>query len=212
MKRSWKFQNTRILCGFHLFLLLNRFFFNRNFWRRCFPWTIWERQPFYSWNYILKAAFLLQIIAPNFLFYRYNCLCISDYWIVLSLVSTITTHVQEWNCHIFHINPWSTEIRNLNFQSLAVVSRYRDPQLQVTENLCYLWNLSPNIYQCFKIESIFNFKQPVIQVLTKTQNVYCSRHQCYKGWGIMMVDRYRFSIFMAASLDTARPSGQALLN
>ena len=38
-------------------------------------------------------------------------------------------------CRI-HVNPWSTEIFNLNFKSLEVVSRYRDPQLQVTENLC----------------------------------------------------------------------------
>ena len=51
----------------------------------------------------------------------------------------------------------STELRNLNFQPLEVVSRYRDPQLQVTENLCDLRNLGANIYQCFKIESIFYF-------------------------------------------------------
>ena len=55
------------------------------------------------------------------------------------------------------INPWSTELFNLNFQSLEVVSRYSDTQLQVTENLCYLRNLSHNIYQCFKIEGIFYF-------------------------------------------------------
>ena len=36
--------------------------------------------------------------------------------------------------HAFIINPWSTEPRNLNFQPLEVVSRYRDPQLHVTEN------------------------------------------------------------------------------
>ena len=36
------------------------------------------------------------------------------------------------------INPLNTELFNLNFQSLEVVSRYRDTQLQVTENLCYL--------------------------------------------------------------------------
>ena len=53
------------------------------------------------------------------------------------------------------VNPWSTELRNLNFQPLEVVSRCRDPQLQGTENLCYLWNLRPNIYQCFKIKGIF---------------------------------------------------------
>ena len=46
---------------------------------------------------------------------------------------------------------------NLNFQSLEVVSRYRHTQLQVTENLSDLENLGPNIYQCFKIGSIFYF-------------------------------------------------------
>ena len=73
------------------------------------------------------------------------------------------------------------ELFNLNFQSLKFVSRYRETQLQVAENLCDLWNLSPDRYQCFKIEGIFYFQQLVIQVLIKTQNVYCSRHQCCKG-------------------------------
>ena len=43
------------------------------------------------------------------------------------------------------------------FQSLEVVSRYRDTQLQVTEKLCDLWNLSRNICQGFKIEGVFYF-------------------------------------------------------
>ena len=54
-----------------------------------------------------------------------------------------------------YVNPFVTELFNLNFQSPEVVSRYRDTQLHVTENLCYLRNLSPNIYQCFKIEGIY---------------------------------------------------------
>ena len=54
-----------------------------------------------------------------------------------------------------HINPLNTDLFNLNFQSLEVVSRYRDTQLLVTENLLLVKNLSPNIYQCFKIEGIF---------------------------------------------------------
>ena len=37
-----------------------------------------------------------------------------------------------------HLNPWSTELRNLNFQPLEVVNRGSKTQLQVTENLCYL--------------------------------------------------------------------------
>ena len=45
---------------------------------------------------------------------------------------------------------YSTVLLNLNCQSFEAVSRYRDPQLQVTENLCDLRNLSPNIDQCFK--------------------------------------------------------------
>ena len=34
---------------------------------------------------------------------------------------------------------------NLNFHPLEVVSRYRDPQLQVGENYSHLFNLRPNI-------------------------------------------------------------------
>ena len=35
------------------------------------------------------------------------------------------------------ITPWNIDLFYLNFQLLEVVSRYRDPQLQVTENLSY---------------------------------------------------------------------------
>ena len=33
----------------------------------------------------------------------------------------------------------------LNFEPLEVVSRYRDPQLQVVENYSYMFNLKPDI-------------------------------------------------------------------
>ena len=51
---------------------------------------------------------------------------ISNKYTIMQAISTSIPH-----------NPQSTELFNLNFQSLEVVSRYRDPQLQVTENLCY---------------------------------------------------------------------------
>ena len=35
----------------------------------------------------------------------------------------------------------------LNFHPLAVVSRYRDPQLQVSENYYYLFNLRPTVFK-----------------------------------------------------------------
>ena len=34
---------------------------------------------------------------------------------------------------------------NYNFHALEVVSRYREPQLQVRENYSYLFNVRPNI-------------------------------------------------------------------
>ena len=34
----------------------------------------------------------------------------------------------------FYINPLTAKLFNLNFHSLEVVSRWRDPQLQVSEN------------------------------------------------------------------------------
>ena len=44
-------------------------------------------------------------------------------------------------------SPWSTKLNNLNFYPLEVVTRYREPQLQVGENYANLYNLNQNIYQ-----------------------------------------------------------------
>ena len=41
----------------------------------------------------------------------------------------------------------SAILNNLNFYSLEVVSRYRDPQLQVAENYSNLYNLNQNMCQ-----------------------------------------------------------------
>ena len=38
-------------------------------------------------------------------------------------------------------NSYPAELIYLNFHPLEVVSRYRDPQLQVSENYAYLFNL-----------------------------------------------------------------------
>ena len=40
------------------------------------------------------------------------------------------------------INPYPAKLMYLNFHPLEVVSRYRDPQLQVGENFLCLFNLS----------------------------------------------------------------------
>ena len=47
---------------------------------------------------------------------------------------------------LLDFNPYPAKLIYLNFPSLEVVSRYRDPQLQVGENYSHLFTLSPNIY------------------------------------------------------------------
>ena len=49
------------------------------------------------------------------------------------------------------INPYPAKLGHFNFHPLEVVSRYRDPQLQVGENYSYLFSLIPNIcnFLCF---------------------------------------------------------------
>ena len=50
---------------------------------------------------------------------------------------------------VVFINPYPAKLINLNFHSLEVVSRFRDPQPQVDENYSHLFNLGPNIYKSF---------------------------------------------------------------
>ena len=56
-----------------------------------------------------------------------------------------------FNCYVFvwkltaHLDPYPAKLIYLNFQPLEVVSRYRDPQLQVAENYSYLFNFITEI-------------------------------------------------------------------
>ena len=52
--------------------------------------------------------------------------------------------------YIRFTHPFHTKLAYFNFYPPEVVSRYRDPQLQVGENYTYLFNLGPNIckYWC----------------------------------------------------------------
>ena len=59
---------------------------------------------------------------------------------LLGYVTTMT-HIH----FLFILNFQSATVNNLNFHPLEVVSRYRDPQLQVDENYSYLFILKPNI-------------------------------------------------------------------
>ena len=53
---------------------------------------------------------------------------------------------------LYFFNPYPAKLKNLNFQPLEVVRRYRDPQLQVAGNYWYLFNyLSVTLFLCFSI-------------------------------------------------------------
>ena len=45
----------------------------------------------------------------------------------------------------FVFDPYPAKLIHENFHPLKVVSRYRDPQLQVAENYSYLFNFGTNI-------------------------------------------------------------------
>ena len=47
--------------------------------------------------------------------------------------------------HTRHINPYPAKKIYLTFHPLEVVSRYRDPQLQVGENYAYVFILKSNV-------------------------------------------------------------------
>ena len=46
---------------------------------------------------------------------------------------------------VLKVNSYPAKLIYFNFQPLEVVSRYRDPQLQASENYLYLFNLGTNI-------------------------------------------------------------------
>ena len=43
------------------------------------------------------------------------------------------------------INPFPAKLSYLIFQPIKVVSRYRDPKLQVCDNYSHLFNFKPNV-------------------------------------------------------------------
>ena len=59
--------------------------------------------------------------------------------------STEFTHSRRRYITCLYINPYPAKLIYLNFQPLVVVSRYRDPHLQMVENYSYLFNFRSNI-------------------------------------------------------------------
>ena len=60
-----------------------------------------------------------------------------------------------YNNQFHRFNPYPAKLNYLNFQPLEVVPRYRDAQLQVSENYSYLFNLTPNIFKSWCLNTYF---------------------------------------------------------
>ena len=61
------------------------------------------------------------------------------------------------SCVPYVINPLTAKLFNLNFHSLEVVSRWRDPQLQVSENYSYLTKWRSTVFKSCWLMSHFIF-------------------------------------------------------
>ena len=81
------------------------------------------------------------------------------WWSILryNLYNLAAWYLEESNMRscIAAINPLTAMIFNLNCHPHEVVSRYRDPQLQVGENYSYLFNLRPNMYNFLSLKTHF---------------------------------------------------------
>ena len=86
-------------------------------------------------NVVLRYSYLIQIFDHLMPFRAGN------EWV--TIIHILQNEDQSFVSYLWYVSTWSC------------VSLYRNIQLQVTKDLCYLWNLSPNKYQCFKIEDIF---------------------------------------------------------
>ena len=97
------------------------------------------------WNTVLYNA--MQIIV-HVIFYEYN---------IPTLLSTVCIlHRKLYD--LYQFNPFTAKLFNLNFLPLEVVSRWRDPQLQVSENYSDLtkWRSTVFKYCGFMSHFIFN--------------------------------------------------------
>ena len=53
------------------------------------------------------------------------------------------------------LNPLTAKLFNLNFHPLEIVSRWRDPQLQVSENYSDLKKMEVNCFQILLVDVTF---------------------------------------------------------
>ena len=95
-------------------------------------------------------------------------------------------------------NPLTAKLFNLNFHSLEVVSRWRDPQLQVSENYSDLtkWRSTVFKYCWLMSHFIFNmFKRWYLYVLIKNENPNIYAAPAVKGLRVKVHVKSKSSIY-----------------
>ena len=82
------------------------------------------------------------------------------------------------------INPSAAKLFSLNFHPLEIVSRWRDPQLQVSENYSDLKKIEVNCFQILLIDVTFylyHFEKVVRNVLKKKMKTRIYAAPAVKG-------------------------------
>ena len=108
------------------------------------------------------------------------------------------------------INPQSGKLNNLNFRPLEVVSRYREPQLQVDENYSCLFNFRSIICKswCLSIHYVSNncdltlYPQIIQSEFSPTWScVSLTRSTTSSEWKLFRFDKMEVNCFQILLID-----------
>ena len=118
------------LIGHILRLSLSREFQKFGSLQICAPWKILAAaglEPVTP-GVLSQSRYQWALLAPH--------LCTEVYKFILHIIILLRISSKQWPALLEHrfVNPSTAKLFNLNFHPLEVVSRWRDPQLQVSEN------------------------------------------------------------------------------
>ena len=119
----------------------------------------WHTELHVTWSYLKLPKVHVHDISVNIMcnscIYSHDCVCIN-----YVSPNHPLTDLQHWLADI-PVNPLTAKLFNLNFHPFEIVSRWRDPQLQVSENYSdlkkwrstvfkYSWLMSYFVFNVFK--------------------------------------------------------------
>ena len=139
---------------------------------------------------------LLKSCCFIFNMFRSWYLCANKNWKKTNIIGTDGSRV----------NPYPANLIYLNFQPLEVVSRYRNPQLQVDENYSYLFKLSTNICKSWCSDTYFISKNSdKTDWLIKQIENDNSRDQQDKGYYLQLPPNVKAALVQTFRVHWGRP-------